>query len=145
LGLIAAAVGGLLLLLSLFVLDFLEFSIPGLSESYSLGDISGDFGQDAPVAIRTYADFGRFLALIVIIVTILAVLKVVPQLRDIAALPVIVAAVCGGFALWHVLAMLASGEEGVDVSPTLGAILGLLGYVGLAAGPFLRQPLGGKR
>jgi hypothetical protein len=40
--------------------------------------------------------------------------------------------------------MLAS-EEGVDVSPTFGAILGLLGYAALATGPFLRQPLQAQR
>jgi hypothetical protein len=56
-----------------------------------------------------------------------------------------VAVACGAFALWHVLAMLASGEEGVDVAPTFGAILGLLGYVGLAAGPFLRRPIQAQR
>ncbi|HET6835111.1 MAG TPA: DUF2510 domain-containing protein [Acidimicrobiales bacterium] len=144
-GLIMAAVGAVLLLLSLFGLDFLELSFPGLSRSISLGDIAGDFGEGAPAALGTYADFGRFLAVLVIALAILAVARVVPQLRDISALPAIVAVACGGFALWHVLAMLASGEEGVDVSPTFGAILGLLGYVGLAAGPFLRQPIQAQR
>jgi hypothetical protein len=144
-GLIVAAVGAVLLLLSLFGLDFLELSFPGLSQSVSLGDIAGDFGEGAPGALASYADFGRFLAVLVIVLAILAVSKVVPQLRDISALPVIVAALCGGFALWHVFAMMASGEEGVDVSPTFGAIIGLLGYVGLAAGPFLRQPVGARR
>jgi hypothetical protein len=144
-GLIVAAVGAVLLLLSLFGLDFLELSFPGLSQSVSLGDIAGDFGEGAPAALASYADFGRFLAVLVIVLAMLAVSKLVPQLRDISALPVIVAALCGGFALWHVLAMMASGEEGVDVSPTFGAIIGLLGYVGLAAGPFLRQPVGAQR
>ncbi|MGH9227363.1 MAG: DUF2510 domain-containing protein [Acidimicrobiales bacterium] len=144
-GLIVAAVGAVLLLLSLFGLDFLELSFPGLSRSISLGDIAGDFGEGAPAALSTYADFGRFLAVLVIGLAILAVAQVVPQLRDISALPVIVAVACGAFALWHVLAMLASGEEGVDVSPTMGAILGLLGYVGLAAAPFLRQPIQAQR
>jgi Protein of unknown function (DUF2510) len=144
-GLIMAAVGAVLVLLSLFGLDFLELSFPGLSRSISLGDIAGDFGEGAPAALGTYADFGRFLAVLVIAFAILAVARVVPQLRDISALPAIVAVACGGFALWHVLAMLASGEEGVDVSPTFGAILGLLGYVGLAAGPFLRQPIQAQR
>jgi hypothetical protein len=134
-----------LVLLSLFALNFLEFSVPGLSQSFSLGDVAGDFGDDAPVAIGTYADFGRYLALILIAVTILAVLRLVPQLQSIRALPIIVAGVCAAFALWHLLAMLSSAEDGVDVSPTFGAILGLLGYAGLAAGPFLEQPVGGRR
>jgi hypothetical protein len=139
-GLIVAVVGGLLLLLSLFGLDFLEFSVPGFSETVSLADVAGDFGDDAPFAIDTYASFGRFLAVVVIVVAILAALRVIPLFQEIPA-PVIMAAVCGAFALWHVLAMLSSAEN-VDVSPTFGAILGLLGYVGLAAGPFLKQPLG---
>jgi hypothetical protein len=144
-GLVVAGVGAVLLLLSLFGLNFLELSFPGLSRSLSLGDIAGDFGDGAPAALATYADFGRFLAILVAVLAVLAVARVVPQLRDISALPAIVAVACGAFALWHVLAMLASGEEGVDVSPTFGAILGLLGYVALAAGPFLRQPLQAQR
>jgi Protein of unknown function (DUF2510) len=144
-GLIIAGVGAVLLLLSLFGLNFLELSFPGLSRSVSLGDIAGDFGEGAPAALATYADFGRYLAVLVAVFALLAVVKVVPQLRDIAALPAIVAVACGAFAIWHVLAMLASADEGVDVSPTFGAILGLLGYVALAAGPFLRQPLRTRR
>jgi Protein of unknown function (DUF2510) len=145
LGLIVAGVGAVLLLLSLFGLNFLELSFPGLSRSVSLGDIAGDFGEGAPGALATYADFGRYLAVLVAVFAILAVVRVVPQLRNISALPAIVAVACGAFALWHVLAMLANADEGVDVSPTFGAFLGLLGYVALAAGPFLRQPLQTRR
>jgi Protein of unknown function (DUF2510) len=145
LGLIVAGVGAVLLLLSLFGLNFLELSFPGLSRSVSLGDIAGDFGEGAPGALATYADFGRYLAVLVAVFAILAVVRVVPQLRDVSALPAIVAVACGAFALWHVLAMLADADEGVDVSPTFGAFLGLLGYVALAAGPFLRQRLQARR
>jgi len=145
LGLVVAGVGAVLLLLSLFGLNFLELSFPGLSRSVSLGDIAGDFGEGAPGALATYADFGRYLAVLVAVFAILAVVRVVPQLRNISALPAIVAVACGAFALWHVLAMLANADEGVDVSPTFGAFLGLLGYVGLAGGPFLRQPLRTRR
>lgn len=144
-GLVVAAVGAILLLLSLFGLNFIELSFPGVSRSVSLGDIAGDFGDGAPAALATYADFGRFLAVLVAVLALLAAARVVPQLRDITALPVIMAVACGAFALWHVLAMLAGADEGVDVSPTLGAILGLFGYVALAAGPFLRQPLQAQR
>jgi hypothetical protein len=145
LGLVVAGVGAALLLLSLFGLNFLELSFPGLSRSVSLGDIAGDFGEGAPGALTTYADFGRYLAVLVAVFAILAVVRVVPRLRDVSALPAIVAVACGAFALWHVLAMLANADEGVDVSPTFGAFLGLLGYVALAAGPFLRQPLQTRR
>src|SRR4029453_12563602 len=145
LGLIVAGVGAVLLLLSLFGLNFLELSFPGLSRSVSLGDIAGDFGEGAPGALATYADFGRYLAVLLIVFPVVAETELVRQLRDIAALPIAVAALSGGFALWHVLAMMASGEAGVEVSPTFGAVLGLLGYVGLAAAPFLRQPVGARR
>jgi len=144
-GLVVAGVGAVLVLLSLFALNFVELSFPGLSRSISLADISGNFGDGAPTALATYADFGRFLAILVAVLAILAATRALPQLRDVAALPVIVAVTCGVFALWHVLAMLANGDEGVDVSPTFGAIIGLLGYVALAAGPFLRQPLQAPR
>jgi hypothetical protein len=144
-GLIVAGVGAVLLLLSLFGLNFLELSFPGLSRSVSLGDVAGDFGEGAPGALATYADFGRYLGVLVAVFVLLAVVGLIPQLRDISALPAIVVVACGACALWHVLAMLASADEGVDVSPTFGAILGLLGYVALAAGPFLRQPLKTRR
>jgi hypothetical protein len=144
-GLVVAGVGAVLLLLSLFGLNFLELSFPGLSRSVSLGDIAGDFGEGAPGALATYADFGRYLAVLVAAFAVLGVVRLVPQLRNISVLPAIVVALCGAFALWHVLAMLASADEGVDVSPTFGAVLGLVGYVALAAGPFLRQPLRARR
>ncbi|MGH9113408.1 MAG: hypothetical protein ACRDZN_14105, partial [Acidimicrobiales bacterium] len=62
----------------------------------------------------------------------------VPKLR------VIVASVCVVFAVWHLLAMLASVPDG-DLSPTTGAMLGLLGYVAVGAGQFLEQPVGARR
>ena len=146
-GLVVAGVGAVLLLLSLFGLNFLELSFSGrpAPESLSLGDIAGDSGEGAPAALTTYADFGRYLAVLVAAFALLAAARVVPQLRYISVLPAIIVAVCGAFALWHVLAMLANAAEGVDVSFTFGAILGLLGYVALAAGPFLRQPLQTRR
>jgi hypothetical protein len=142
-GLIVGGIGGFLVLLSLFVLDFLEVEIGGFSESASLGDVDG---PGVPAALDTYAGFGRLLALLVIAFAILAILKLpqIPQLSNIPNLPIIAAALCGVFALWHVLAMFAS-PEGADVSPTFGAILGLVGYAGLIAGQFLPQPVGAKR
>ena len=143
--------GGLLVLLSLFALDFLKASIDmgefgSESRDISLGDMSGNLGPDAPAALDTYASFGRILALLVIVVVILAVLRLpaLQQLNDVPNLPIIIAAVCGVFAIWHLLAMLASGE-GVDLSPTIFAILGLLGWGGLGAGMFLPQPVGGAK
>ena len=147
-GLITAAVGGLLVLLSLFAMDFLKVdasSFGGGSISFSLGDV-GDSPGDTPAALDTYASFGRFLAFLLIVFVILAVMRLpqIPQLNQIEQLPIIVAVACGVFALWHLLAMFAS-QEGVDVSPTIGAFLGLIGYAGLGAGPFLKQPVGGGR
>jgi len=145
-GLIVAGVGALLVFLSLFALDFLEASVSSgdfsFSESVSLGDV----GDGAPAAIDTYSSFGRILALLAIAFAILAILRLpaLHQLNNIPNLPVIVAVVCGVFALWHILAMFTSAE-GVDVSPTIGAWLGLIGWIGLGAGPFLKQPVGGSR
>jgi len=155
-GLIVAAVGGLLLLLSLFVLDFLKVSAGGFSDTASLGDASdAGGGADLPAAIDTYASFGRFLAFLLIVVAILAVLRLpqLSQLNNVPNLPIIIAVLCGLFALWHLLSMLTSfevpdtgfGAVEIDTSPTFGAFLGLLGYAGLAAGQFLRQPVGAKR
>ena len=81
---------------------------------------------------------------------ILAILRLpqLPQLNNIPNLPIIAAAVCGVFAVWHLLAMFATPEAGgveLDVSPTIGAWLGLVGWIALAAGQFLRQPIGSKR
>jgi hypothetical protein len=143
-GLITAGVGGFLVLLSLFVLDFIKVSAGGFSTSLSLGDI-GDGGGDIPAALDTYSSIGRILALLAIAFVILAVLQLpqIPQLTQLQQLPIIVAVVCGVFALWHILAMF-SGAEGADVSPTFGAILGVIGYAGMGAGPFLKQPVGAR-
>lgn len=143
-GLVVAAVGGFLLLLSLFALDFLKLSVGDISQSLSLGDLSGNFADGAPAALASYADFGRFLGLAVIVFAVVVVLRGIPALENVPRLPFIVAAVCAAFAVWHLLAMLANAED-VDVSPTVGAVIGLLGYAGLAAGPFLTQPLGARR
>jgi hypothetical protein len=148
-GLIVAGIGGLLVLLSLFVLDFLKVTAQGFSDSGTLGEVAD--GDGAEAALDLYASLGRFLGLLVVIVAVLAVLKLpqLPQLNNIPNLPIIVAAVCGVFAVWSLLAMFTgvdapAGFE-VDVSPAIGGWLGLVGWVGLAAGQFLPQPVGAKR
>jgi hypothetical protein len=144
-GLVAAGVGALLVFVSLFITDFLKISFGegdfATSTTVSLGDASG---PGVPAALDTYSGFGRILALLVLVAAILAILKLpaLQQFNDVPNLKIIVAAVCGVFALWHLLAMLTSVEGG-DVSPTFFAILGLLGWGGLIAGQFLPQPLGG--
>ena len=142
-GLIVAGIGALLVFLSLVALDFLS----GDGGSISLGDVSDiPSFADVPAALDTYASFGRWLGLLVVIAAVLAILKLpaLQQFNDVPNLPIIVAAVCGVFALWHLLAMFAS-FEGADVSPAFGAILGLLGWIGLGAGQFLPQPVGGAK
>jgi hypothetical protein len=147
-GLIAGGVGALFVLLSLFVLNFITVSGGGFSDSGSLGDVGGD---GVPALLDLYSSIGRLLGFVVVVVAILAILKLpqIPQLNNIPNLPVIAAAVCGVFALWHLLAMF-SEPEGLDLldvsaSPAFGAWLGLLGWIGLAAGQFLPQPVGAKR
>lgn len=149
-GLIAAGIGGFLVLLSLFMTDFLsaknDSGFGPSSIDISLGDVGDATGGDVPMAIDLYSSFGRILALLVIAAAILAILKLpaLQQFNDVPNLPIIVAAVCGVFALWHLLAMFTS-IEGVDVSPTIFAILGLLGWGGLIVGQFLPQPVGGAK
>lgn len=145
-GLIAAGVGALFVLLSLFVLDFLKLSGGGFSESGPLGDANGE-GASTPLDL--YSSLGRILALLVVVVAILAILKLpaLQQLNDVPNLPIIVAAVCGVFLLWHLLAMfmgadVPAGIE-IDSSPAIGAWVGVLGWGGLIAGQFLPQPVGG--
>jgi hypothetical protein len=150
-GLIAGGIGAFLVFMSLFLTDFLKVSAGegefSVSESAGLGDLGG---EGAPAALDTYSSFGRVLALLVIVVAVLAILRLpaLQQLNDVPNLPIIVAAVCGVFALWHLLAMMASIDEefgvSIDVSPTVFAILGFLGWGGLIAGQFLKQPVGGK-
>ena len=147
-GLIAAGVGGFLVLLSLFVLDFLSVDLGefGGSSSGPLGDVSDI--PDASAFADLYASLGRILALLVIAAAILAILRLpaLQQFNDIPNLSVIVAAVCGVFLLWHLLTMFApGGPEGLDLAPALGAWVGLLGWIGLIAGQFLKQPVGGAK
>ncbi|HKY67613.1 MAG TPA: DUF2510 domain-containing protein, partial [Acidimicrobiales bacterium] len=157
-GLILAGVGALFVLLSLFVLDFLQVSAGGETQSGPLGDLTGDVPAevDIPVQLDLYASLGRILGLLVVVAAILAILRL-PALRqynDIPNLPIIAAAVCGVFALWHLLAMFSSPsiddgglgiDLGLDWSPAIGAWIGLLGWIALVAGQFLKQPVGGKR
>ena len=147
-GLVVGGIGAVLVLLSLFVLDFLEVSVSGFgSEEVSLGDAGGD---GVPAQLDLYSSLGRILGLVVIVAAILAILRLpqLPQLNNIPNLPIIAAAVCGVFAVWHLLAMFAKPEAAgveLDVSPTIGAWLGLVGWIALAAAQFLRQPIGSKR
>jgi hypothetical protein len=148
-GLIVAGVGGLLVLLSLFVLDFMKVSGAGVTDGGSLGDMSG---EGVPTQLDLYSSLGRILGLLVVAAAILAIVRLpaLQQFNDLPNLAIIVAAVCGVFALWHLLAMFASpdvpeGFGGIDFSPAIGGWLGLLGWIGLAAGQFLKQPVGNAR
>jgi hypothetical protein len=152
-GLITAGVGGLLLLLSLFVLDFLKVSTEGFSITGSLSDIGSNVsggGGELPGGLDTYASFGRFLAVLVIAAAIVVILRL-PFTQNIPQAGLIVAIASGVFLLWHVLAMMAQFEApagvpiSIDSSPTIGAILGALGWIGVGAGSYLKQPLGGNR
>ena len=144
-GLVVAGIGGLFVLASVFVLDFIELSVPGFgSQSLSLREIADNFGDGAPRALDSYANLGRFLGFLVIVLAIVAVLDVMPRLANVPWLRVIVAAACGAVAMWHLLAMLASAPD-ADLSPAIGAILGLFGYVAMGAGQFLTQPVGAQR
>jgi hypothetical protein len=148
-GLIAAGVGGLFVLLSLFGLPFLKVSGGGFSETGSLGDIS-DAGGDAKLPLDLYSSLGRLLAVVAIAFCILAILKLpqIPQLQQIPQLKMVAAGVAGWLLLWHLTAMFINVDIpsgfGVDVGPAWGAFVGVLGYGGLIAGQFLEQPVGSR-
>jgi hypothetical protein len=145
-GLIVAVIGGLLVLASVFALDFLKVSFDlgefggAQSDTAPLGDLNE---EGSPGALKSYAGFGRLLAVLVVAGAIAAAARL-PQLASIQQAPIIAAVVGGVFLLWHVLAMMAT-QEGADISPAIGAILGVIGYIGLIAGQFLQQPVGGNR
>ena len=145
-GLIVAVIGGLLVLASVFALDFLKVSFDlgefggSQSESAPLGDLNE---EGSPGALKSYAGFGRLLAVFVVAGGIAAAARL-PQLAKVQQAPIIAAVAGGVFLLWHVLAMMAT-QEGVDISPAIGAILGVIGYIGLIAGQFLQQPVGSNR
>jgi uncharacterized membrane protein len=151
-GLIVAGVGALFVLASLFGLDFLTAKIANpvsggtASTGISLGDVSNAVGGDIPFAIDTYSSFGRFLAALAVLaaVALIVVPTMVPTFPKIPNLPIIIAAVIGVFTLWHVVSMFTS-EQGVDISPAIGAIVGVLGYAAVIAGQFLTQPIGGAK
>jgi len=145
-GLIVAGIGALLVLASMFALDFLKASVDlgefggTTSESAPLGDFNE---EGAPGALKSYAGFGRLLAVVVVVGAVAAAAKL-PALAKIPQASIIAAGAAGLFLVWHVLAMLASGD-GFDLSPAIGAILGVIGYGGVIAGQFLPQPVGGNR
>ena len=130
-----AGIGAIVLLLSLFVLDFLS----GDDQRASLGDVSDAPGDVAGFLLGSYAGVGRFLALLVIVLAVLAALRLPAFGASGTRLPLIAAVTCGVFALWHLLAMLVVGD--FDASPTFDAFLGLVAYAALAAGPYVRRPL----
>jgi hypothetical protein len=148
-GFIASCVGGLLLLISLFMTDFISVDVAGQNFKTSLGDVDsalGGPGSDLPGGLSTYASFGRFLAILLIGFAI-AVAAKAPFLQSVSQAPLIVSIAGGVFVLWHALAMLAQFEApGIEVStsPTLFAILGALGWIGIAASPYLKQPIGNR-
>jgi hypothetical protein len=146
-GLIVGGIGALLVLLSLFVLDFIEVSAGGVSDSGPLGDANG---EGVPTQLDLYSSLGRILGLVVVVAAVLALLRLpaLQQFNDIPNLSVIVAAVCGVFAVWHLVAMFAQPDvEGfeLDASPAIGGWVGLVGWIALAAAQFLKQPVGGAR
>lgn len=143
-GLIVVGLGAVLVLLSLFALDFLSVSLDlgelGVADSTStdLSDIRS--GEGLPVALDMYANFGYLLAILAIAWAVVAALRLPAVHKGFPQAPIVAAVVAGVFLVWHVLAMFAS-VEGVDTSPDIGAYIGVVGYVGLMAGQFLPRPI----
>lgn len=132
---IAVLVGALLVFLSLVAFKWAK-TAEGPDVKFSLGDLADleDLGADLNFFLSIYASFLRWLAILLVIGVVLAVLRVVPplnQLRDDPSKWQIIGFVVLGFAGWHLLAMIFTGtEDGVNVS--FGAYLGLIGWGALS-------------
>lgn len=143
-GLLVAGIGALLVLLSVLALDFVSFEAGGQSDTASWSDIgdAGDAGIELPVALDTYAGFGRILGLLLVLAAVgLLAFRHLPQLANATWLPIAIAVAAGVFLLWSLLAAFMA-PEGFSSMPAIGGFAGFLGYAGVAAGPFLEQKLG---
>jgi hypothetical protein len=159
-GLIVAVVSGLVVLASLFSLDFVKGKPKGedlsgidLPAGVDLpGDVAGAKETGASLsdsndidpsgALGPYSSFGPFLGLLIVAAAIVAVLRL-PFLDNFPQAPIVAAALAGFMFLFHIAAMFSS-QKGFDLSPAIGGILGALGWAGLGAAQFLQQPIGGK-
>jgi hypothetical protein len=142
-GLVVAGVGVLLLLASLFTLDFVTFSAGDVSESFPLSDLRSDDLVDTSEAGRggQYIEFGFVPGLIVVAGAVFVQFldRDHPARRGLTVATVIVMS-------WHLLAMFQwDTGPGESVSPALGAWIGVLGYLCLAASPWLTQRLSRAR
>ncbi len=134
-GMLVAGVGAILALLSILALDYWKAGDFGLT----LGDIADAPGSAGINALASsYAGFGRFLAVLAIVAVVVAVLRL-PRLAAINdRLPMIATSVAGVFALWHLVGLFVA-PDGAGMALT--GLLGFVGLAGLAAAPFLEQPL----
>jgi len=141
-GLIVVAVGALLTFLSIVALNFWSAGDEGIS----LGDIAdAPDGSDVNGLASAYASFGRWLGVLVIILAVLAVLRLKALAQFNNKLPLIAAIAAGLWGLWHLVSLFLTPDAGIDVGPAVGGFVGVVGYIAMAAGQFLRQPLGAKR
>lgn len=145
-GLIAAAVGALLVVLGALALDY--WSADGASAS--LGDIA-DAGDGAGIngLVTAYAGFGRWLGLLAVAAILaVAVLRAIGHatIARASALALIVAIVGGLFALWHLVGLFLTPDVGgPDIGPSVAGFAGVLGYVASGVSGYLTQRLGPSR
>ena len=125
----------LLALASILVLDYWKAGSIGIT----LGDIA-DAPDDAGIngLASAYAGFGRFLALLAVVAVVVAVLRLPALAAMNERLSLIASVVAGVFALWHLVGLFVA-PDGAGMAVT--GLLGVVGLAGLAAAPFLRQPL----
>jgi hypothetical protein len=148
LGAAATVVGGLLVLLSLYVLDFLDISAMNQTFGVDLADVADTpSGADLPLVLDTYATFGRYLAVLLIVAAVLVPLLGLTSAaggqQTLLVLAIMVSVAGGAFFFWHLLAALS--DVGEPVGPAAGAWMGLAGYLGVAGGPPLALVLTSRR
>lgn len=144
-GLIAGAIGAVLVLLSVFSMDFVTFESSGLgqtlSESLSFDDLRDleDVGM-IEFSGRTgfYIQFTLIFALVAIAASVGGSLFEAAGRLGIALAALALVLHVGAAFMWET----APGES---IGPAVGTWVGAAGYAALAAAPLIRMPLGGGR
>ena len=129
LGMVVVAVGAVLVVLSLFVLDW--FTILGRID-FSFSDVRDAITSSSDISSASdwYLSWGWYLGFAVIVVA--AVALFLPGARWFAV------AACGLFAIWHGYVVYDLGGEGV--STKFGAWLGAVGFAVCGIGVLLPRP-----
>lgn len=144
-GLIPAVIGAILVLVSVFSMDFVTVETSGFGSSLSQG-LSFDDLRDLEDVGRIefsgrtgfYIQFTMIFALVAVAASVGGSLFESASRLGVGLSALVLFLHLGAAFLWET----APGES---IGPAPGAWLGALGYAALAAGPLIRAPLGGQK